>query len=199
MVEVDFRRRFGGDRPHERVPQVTCSDALQQIGHHIEKALLEADQSRQRAVGVDHEALERRGCVFERLALEQSRQQQIALLEQPQLFVEVDVVAPGQQTAGLELDERGGDQQELGRDLEVHLTHTLELGQVAVDDAGERHLVEIDLLLRDEVQQEVEGPLEDGCLHLVVRAGADLDPSPRSAPEPRLAQYRRSHGGRRIP
>ena len=57
--------------------------------------------------------------VLERLALEQAGEQQVALLPQRQLVVEVDVGAAGQQAAGLQLDERGGDQQELGGHVEV--------------------------------------------------------------------------------
>ena len=59
------------------------------------------------------------GRVLERLALEQPGEQQVALLEAQQLLVELDIVGAGQQAAGLELDERRGDEQELGRDLEV--------------------------------------------------------------------------------
>ena len=39
--------------------------------------------------------------------------------------------------------------------------------QVGVDDAAQRHLVEVDLLAQDQVQQQVERPLEDGGRHLV--------------------------------
>ena len=39
--------------------------------------------------------------------------------------------------------------------------HAVELGEVRVDDLRERHLPELHLLLEDEVEQEVEGPLVD--------------------------------------
>ena len=54
--------------------------------------------------------------VLERLALEEPREQQVALLEARQLLVEIDVFAARQQPAGLQLDQRRRDQQELGRD-----------------------------------------------------------------------------------
>ena len=38
--------------------------------------------------------------------------------------------------------------------------HRLELGEVGVHDPGEGDLVEVDLLAQDQVEQEVEGPLE---------------------------------------
>ena len=105
--------------------------------------------------------------VLERLALEQAGQQQVALLPQRELVVEVDVVVAGQQAAGLELDQGRGDQQELGGDVEVEVLQPVELGQVGVDDRGERDLVEVDLLAQDQVQQQVERALEHGGLHLV--------------------------------
>src|SRR5207244_10005206 len=102
-----------------------------------------------------------------RLAVEQPREQQVALLEPRELLVEVDVVAPWQQTAGLQLDERRGDQQELGRRLEVEALHALDLRAERVDDARQRDLPEIDLFLQDQMEQEVEGPLEDRRRDLV--------------------------------
>ena len=62
---------------------------------------------------------QRGGHVLERLALEQAGQEQVALLPEGELLVEVDVVAAGQQAAGLQLDQGGGDEQELGGDVEV--------------------------------------------------------------------------------
>ena len=66
-----------------------------------------------------HEAVERLGRVLERLALEQAGEQQVALLEAQQLLVELELVEAGQQAAGLELHQRGRDEQELGGDVEV--------------------------------------------------------------------------------
>ena len=115
------------------------------------------------------------GDVLERLALEQAGEQQVALLPERELLVEVDVVSTGQQSPRLQLDERRGDEQELGRDVEVEPLglgrDAVELGEVGVDDRAERHLVEVDLLSQDQVEQEVEGALEDRGLHLVGHAG----------------------------
>ena len=43
----------------------------------------------------------------------------------------------------------------------------LELGDVGVDDDREAQLVQVDLLAQDQVQEEVEGALEDRGLDLV--------------------------------
>ena len=90
-----------------------------------------------------------------------------ALLPEGQLLVEVDVVVARQQALGLQLDERGGDEQELGGDVEIEPVHRLELGDVGVDDDRQPQLVEVDLLAEDQVEEEVEGSLEDRRLHLV--------------------------------
>ena len=154
---------FGRDRPEERGPQVVGGDAGEQVGREVEEPLLEpggagAASGRPRRPGRPSTG----GGVLERLALEQAGQQQVALLPQRQLVVEVDVVVAGQQPPGLQLDQGGGDQQELGGDVEVERRRMLlELGQVGVDDGGERDLVEVDLLAQDQVQQQVERALED--------------------------------------
>ncbi len=82
---------------------------------------------------------------------------------------------PGEQPACLELDQGGGDEEELGGDVEVEALvgalgcgdEAVELDEVGVDDRGERHLVEVDLLPHDQVEQEIEGALEHRRAHLV--------------------------------
>ena len=119
--------------------------------------------------------MKHRGDVLERLALEQAGEQQITLFPERELLVEVDVVATRKQAACLQLDERRGDEEELGRDVEVEPLgvggDAIELGQVRVDDRAQRHLIEVDLLAHDQVEQEIEGPLEHRGLHLVGHAG----------------------------
>ena len=78
---------------------------------------------------------------------------------------------PGQQPAGLELDERGGDQQELGGDVEVEGLHPLDLDQIGVDDPGQVDLVDVDLLGQDQLQEQVERTL----VGPVGQLGRDID------------------------
>ena len=94
-------------------------DAREQVGREADEALLETGGARVRPSGLGGEAVEDRGDVLERLALEQAGEQQVALLPERELLVEIDVVATREQAACLQLDERRGDQQELGRDVEV--------------------------------------------------------------------------------
>ena len=88
-------------------------------------------------------------------------EQQVALLEPQEFLVELEVFEAGQQAASLQLDQRRGDEQELGGDVEIEGVHAVELAEVGVDDLRQRHLPELHLLLEDEVQEEVEGTLED--------------------------------------
>jgi tryptophanyl-tRNA synthetase len=116
------------------------------------------------------------GGVLERLAVEETCDEQVAFLPQGELVIEIDVGVLREESLALELDQRRCDEEELGGDLEIEVLHEVDLGQVGVDDAGERDLVEIDLLAQDEVEQEVEGALVDRCLHLV-RHPVTLEPS----------------------
>ena len=95
------------------------ADALERVGHERAVRLLGPGGAGHAAVGAADAGLEARGGVLERLALEQAGEQQVALLEAEQLLVELDVFEAGEQAAGLELHERGGDEEELGGDVEV--------------------------------------------------------------------------------
>ena len=70
------------------------------------------------------------------------------------------------------------------------MVHALELGQVGVDDAGERDLVEVDLLAGDQVEQQVEGPLEDRGADLVRHPSENTgrSPRPRRIPWPAMTR-----------
>src|SRR5439155_24234441 len=102
------------------------------------------------AISAADAGLERAGRVLEGLALEQAGQQEVALLESQQLFVELELVDARQQATGLQLDQRGRDQEELGGDVEVELLHAVELGEIRVDDLTERHLPQLHFLLEDQ-------------------------------------------------
>ena len=151
----------------------SCSavESHEQVGGEAEEALLDARRTGIGPTRLRAQTVEDRRHVLERLALEESCEQLVALLPQRQLLVEIEVVAPGEQTTCLQLDERRGDEEELGGDVEIELLgvggDAIELGEVGVDDAAERHLVQVDLLADDEVQEEVERALEDRGLHLV--------------------------------
>src|SRR5512141_64893 len=108
-----------------------------------------------------------------------------------------------QQRLRLDVDEGGGHHQELARDLEVQRLQHVEVGEVLLGDPGDGDVVDVELLLADQVQQDVEGPLEDvetqrdvadgarggvsrvlGEIRLVVRSGQRLEPPPFFRPPP---------------
>ena len=163
-MEIDARyrlRRQGDDR---RVPEAERRDAGEQIRSDAVESLVGPYPAGDARPGTLAERAEHRRDVLERLALEQAGEQQVALLPQGELVVEVDVGRTRQQPAGLELDQRGGDEQELGGDVEVERLHPFDLGEVGVDDARQADLVEVHLLGQDELEQEVERTFVDRCL-----------------------------------
>ena len=97
----------------------------------------------------------------------------------------------GQQAAALQLDQGGRDEQELAGHVEVELLHALELDEVAVDDRRQADLVEVDLLGQDEVEQQVERPLEHRGLHRV----GHRDDDNHAAVVPRCTLVRRAAPG----
>ena len=99
----------------------SCSavESREQVGREAEEALLDARRPWIGPTRLRAQTVEDRRDVLERLALEEPREQLVALLPERQLLVEVDVVAPGEQATRLQLDERRGDEEELGGDVEV--------------------------------------------------------------------------------
>ena len=172
MEEVDPLHRLGGHGSLIGSEQPFARHAFQQIGHQLVEALLRPGSSRETAIGLVGQPVEHAGHVLERLALQQPCQQQVALLPQGQLVVEIDVVTTRQQSASLQLDQRRSDEQELGRNVEIDDLQALDLSQVGVDDPAQGDFVDIDLFSEDQMQQQVEWPLEDGGCHRKCHTGS---------------------------
>ncbi len=183
MVEIERRLGLGGEGPTTGVAQGLYVHARQQIGSEIDEAVLDTRHARVRPAGGIGTLAKHARRVLEGLALDQAGEQEVTLLEEGQLVVEVESVVDGEQPAGLQLDERGRDQQELGRDLEVAALHSLELAQVRVDDVRKRDVVQVDFLGQDQVQEKVEGPLEDLGFDRVGH-GPDRIPGGANSPRP---------------
>ena len=66
----------------------------------------------------------------------------------------------GQQQARLDLDQHRGHQQVLGGELELRASHHLDVAQVLARELRHRDVEHVDVLLADEVEQQVERPLE---------------------------------------
>ena len=111
-----------------------------------------------------HQRSDLGGGFLERPVLEEPGDQQVAVAD-------VDLVVAarrsGQEPGGLHLDQRRRDDQELGGHLEVELLHLLEVLQVLLGDRRERHVVDVELALGDQVKEQVERPFENLGSHLI--------------------------------
>ncbi len=168
--EVDplDRSLLGG--PQERLGQPVGGHAGQQVGRVDDEPVIEAGlagQGPDRRLGHGHEPVGDRRVGT---ALEQPGQEQVPLLPADQLVLGVDVVGPGQQPLGLELEKDGRDQEELGEHLQgVRVAALVEDGHEGVDHRGQRDVQDVDLVGGDQMQKQVDRPLEhrrgDGSAH----------------------------------
>jgi hypothetical protein len=142
-------------------------DPLERIRSQGPEGLFGAGDARQRTLRDLHRLQQAARRVLERLALEETRDQVVALVPTRELVVEIGIVGAGKQPAGLEIHQRRRDEQELGRAVEIDPLEPGDLGEIAVNDVREADLEEVDLFLQDEVQKQVEGTLEHRGLDLV--------------------------------
>jgi hypothetical protein len=86
---------------------------------------------------------------------EEPGEQPVSLLETGELLVVLHFVGTGQELAALEFDEDGGDDQEFGRDLEIERLAGGQIGQKGVHDVGQRDVVDVEFVVRDQLEQHV--------------------------------------------
>ena len=115
VVEIDRRHRALGGGPQEGGGHLIGGHPLEEVGSVGLEVRVDPGAAGDRSGRLFHQQGEAVGGGGVGLALEQAGQQQVALLPADQLLVGVDVVAPGQEAARLELDEHGGDDQKLGQ------------------------------------------------------------------------------------
>ncbi len=72
-------------------------------------------------------ARQHRGDILEGDTCQQAGEQLVALFEQSQLVVEIHVIGAGKEPSRLQLDEGGGNEDELAGHLEVEPPHLLEM------------------------------------------------------------------------
>ena len=80
-------------------------------------------------------------------------------------------VVLGEEGAALDIHEVGGHDDELGGEFDVEHPEGLDVGEVAGGDFFEGDGVDVEFLLFDEVEEEVEGALEDLEVDFVVVGG----------------------------
>ncbi len=84
--------------------------------------------------------------VLEGEAGEQPGQESIPFLCQSELLVEIDGSLVREEMTGLDLDQSGGDEQELAGDLDVEILHHLEIRQVLRHQVSKAQLGDLDLM-----------------------------------------------------
>ena len=98
-----------------------------------------------------------------RTALEQSGQEEVPLLPSHQILVVLVRLPAGQQLLGFELNKDGRHEEKFRELVEVDLLALpREHAHESVDHGQERDVEDVDLVGRDEVQQEVDRTLEVG-------------------------------------
>src|SRR5260221_638093 len=135
--------------------------------------------------GGRHPARQPRGHLLVGAVLQQPREQQVPGLERGEILLVVDLPRR-QQPRRLEVEQGGGDHEEIAGLIQVPSVRPgPDVADELVGDAGQRDLRDVQLVLRDQGEQQVEGALEDVKVH--------LEPSSRPGVA-RLSDHR--HSGR---
>ncbi|MCY1408424.1 hypothetical protein D9M71_237440 [compost metagenome] len=102
------------------------------------------------------QAIDTFGCRLEALVLLQAPDQFGAWV----VFFRFDLGRARQEHARLDLGEHRGHHQVLGRQLQAHGLHQLDIAHVLAGDFRHRDVEDVDVLLADQVQQQVERAFE---------------------------------------
>src|SRR5262245_3882518 len=99
-----------------------------------------------------HSGGEDRRDLLEGLVLKQSGEEQVACLEQGQIFVVVDL-ASRQQAGGLEVEQGGGDEEKLADLAQIPFRSTsFDVGDELVGDPRQRDFSDVELVLSDQTE-----------------------------------------------
>ena len=156
MRDGDLGHRFRAHRPDRELAQPLRTDAEHQVGQRLGVPRFEGDRPRV-APAADRLQLGdvRRGLLV-RLVLQQPREQQVPRLQQRQVLLVLDL-GRGQQPGRLQVEQGGGDEQELARLVQVPLVaHGAQVRDELVGDLVQRDLGDVQLVLADQLEQQVE-------------------------------------------
>ena len=137
VEQVDPRHRLRRQRRDRRVAQAQRGDAGEQVGREVGEALVGADRRATRGRRRRRARRTRRDTSLNVLHSSRRARSRSRSSHRASSSSRSTSVRPGQQAAGLQLDEGRGDEQELGGHVEVERLHPLDLDQVGVDDAGQ--------------------------------------------------------------
>ena len=144
MVDVDGVVDVGEHALREG-GQASGVDAQHEVGRR-RCHTLEADRPGNVPLIGSHSMGENRGDILERQVHQEPRQEPVSLLCQRQLVVEVDLPVIGKEMAGLQLDERRRNQQELARHREIHAGHHIEVLEILGHEIGQAEFGDLNLM-----------------------------------------------------
>src|SRR5581483_7564567 len=156
----------GGQGPEQRHPELVGADRLQRVDVDRGQRLLGPHPAGSAAVGGPDEGGQDPGRLLERAALEQPGQAEVAVLGGGPLLGDL-VVVLDEQVPGLELDQGGGQQQELGRRVEVEglgagLHRRPGFGQERLDQRGQAQAEHVELLAETSWGSSSRSPSKTG-------------------------------------
>ena len=160
MIEADVRDLLRSERQQSECPEVIRAQRPHELRRLRAVLLVEAHRADVPPVLALQAACEPGRDLFEGAVLQQAGEQQVARLEQRD-SLRVHQLALRQEAGDLHVEQRRGHHQELGRLVQVLVV--VEPAQVRdelVGDGAQRDFGDVHLVLRDEIQQQVERPVE---------------------------------------
>ncbi|CAM5778896.1 hypothetical protein CPER28S_00280 [Cellulomonas persica] len=167
VADVDAgRRRLRRERLGRQRGQLLGSDLHDELGQQRGQVGLERDGTREPASFGGPPVREVRRDLLVRAVLQQPGEQQVTRLQELEVLGVLDV-RRRQQPGGLEVEQRRGHDQELRRAVEVPLRlGSSQVRDELVRDLRERDLGDVELVLRDQAEQQVERTREVVEVHL---------------------------------
>ena len=160
MIESDVRDLLRRECQQGEGAEVLGAQRPHQLRRLLAVLLIEADSTHVPAILTLQAAGEPGGHLLEGAVLQQAGEQQVARFEQRHRLG-VHQLALRQQAGDLHVEQGRGHDQELGRLIQVLVV--VEPAQVRdelVGDGAQRDFGDVHLVLRDEIQQQVERPVE---------------------------------------
>lgn len=136
------------------------------IGHEVEELRVGAGNTRMHAALRLHARTERGGRTLELLVRDEALDQDLAervSVEPVELVIQLLIVTAfggalvRDERCGLDVEEGGGNQQEVARNIEVESLQALNLGEVLLGHLRDGDGPDVDLLTAHELQKQVEG------------------------------------------
>jgi hypothetical protein len=160
--DVDHLGHLRGQRAGGQRGELLGGQVEQDLGHQLGEARLQPDLPGEALGGLGLALAQETGGLLVGLVLQQPGEEQVAGLEELEVLLVVDV-GGREQPGGLEVEERGGHDQELTGLVEVELVaQGAQVRDELVGDLREGDLGDVELVLPDQLQQQVERALEVG-------------------------------------